>query len=58
MNTEKEMEALQSEIDELKALIEAPDISSDYARLSEILEEIKIKEESLEELETLWLELA
>ncbi len=58
MNTEKEMEALQGEIDELKNLIEDPDISSDYARLSEILEEIKIKEESLEELENLWLELA
>ncbi len=58
MNTEKEMEALQNEIDELKALIENPDISSDYARLSEILEEIKIKEEALEELENLWLELA
>ncbi len=58
MNTEKEMEALQGEIDELKALIEDPDISSDYARLSEILEKIKIKEEALEELENLWLELA
>ena len=58
MNTEKEMEALQGEIDELKKLIEDPDISSDYARLSVILEEIKIKEEALEELETLWLELA
>ena len=58
MNTEKEMEALQNEIDELKALIENPDISSDYTRLSEILEEIKIKEEALEELENLWLELA
>lgn len=58
MNTEKEMEALQGEIDELKKLIEDPDISSDYARLSVILEEIKIKEETLEELETLWLELA
>ena len=58
MNTEKEMVALQGEIDELKKLIEDPDISSDYARLSVILEEIKIKEEALEELETLWLELA
>ena len=58
MNTEKEINALQSEIDELKALIEDPDISSDYARLSEILEDIRVKEEALEELETLWLELA
>ena len=58
MNTEKEMETLQGEIDELKQLIECPDVSSDYARLSEILEEIKNKEEQLEELENLWLELA
>ncbi len=58
MNTEKEMDALQNEINELKQLIEEPDVSSDYARLSEILEEIKIKEKQLEELENLWLELA
>lgn len=58
MNTEKEIEALQDEINKLKALIEEPDISSDYTRLSEILEEIRIKEEALEELENLWLELA
>ncbi len=58
MNTEKEMTALQNEINDLKELCNNPDISSDYARLSEILEEIKTKEETLEELETLWLELA
>ena len=58
MNTEKEIESLQNEINKLKALIEEPDISSDYTRLSEILEEIRIKEEALEELENLWLELA
>ena len=58
MNTEKEIEILQGEINELKLLIENPDVSSNYTRLSEILEEIKIKEDSLEELENLWLELA
>ncbi len=58
MNTEKEIEALQSEIDELKILCNEPEISSDYARLSEILDDIKTKEEKLEELENLWLELA
>lgn len=58
MNVEKEIEVLQNEIDELKQLIESSDVSSDYQKLSEILAEIKIKEESLEELETLWLELA
>lgn len=58
MNTEKEMTALQTEINNLKELCNDPDISSNYARLSELLEEIKTKEEALEELETLWLELA
>ena len=58
MNTEKEMETLQTEIDELKQLIESPEVASDYEKLSEILAEIKTKEEQLEELETLWLELA
>ncbi len=58
MNTEKEMTALQTEIDELKELCNDPDVSSNYTKLSEILEEIKVKEEMLEELETLWLELA
>lgn len=58
MNTEKEMSVLQSEIDELKKLCDTPEIASDYARLSEILEDIRLKEENLEELETLWLELA
>ena len=58
MNTEKEMEALQNEINELKELIDSPDIASDYQKLSDILAEVKIKEEQLEELETIWLELA
>ena len=58
MNTEKEITALQTEINDLKELCNDPDVSSNYSRLSEILEEIKVKEEALEELETLWLELA
>lgn len=58
MNTEKEIDVLQSHINELKQLIDSPDVSSDYKKLSEILEEIKIKEDELEELELLWLELA
>ncbi|MBR2953573.1 MAG: ABC-F family ATP-binding cassette domain-containing protein [Clostridia bacterium] len=58
MNTEKEINSLQQQVDELKNLIEQPEISSDYEKLSEILEEIRIKEEALEELEMLWLELA
>ncbi len=58
MNTEKEIEAVQQQINELKNLIEQPEIASDYEKLSEILENIKVKEDELEELETLWLELA
>ena len=58
MNTEKEIESLQQQINDLKDLIEQPEISSDYQKLSEILEEIKVKEDELEELEMLWLELA
>lgn len=58
MNTEKEITALQNDVNNLKELCNDPDVSSDYSRLSEILEEIKTKEETLEELETLWLELA
>lgn len=58
LNVEKEMDNLQDEIKNLKQLMEDPDVVSNYARLSEILEEIKMKEEQLEELETFWLELA
>lgn len=58
MNTEKEIASLQNNIDELKALCDSPEIASDYARLTEILEEIKEKGAELEALENLWLELA
>ncbi len=58
MNIEKEIETLQNEIASLKSQCEDPDVSSDYQKLSEILNNIKGKEEKLEELETLWLELA
>ncbi len=58
LNTEKEIAILQVEINKLKELCNDPDISSDYTRLSQLLDEIKIKEEQLEALETLWLELA
>lgn len=58
MNVEKEIEALQNEIVVLKSQCEDPDVSSDYQKLSEILDSIKEKEEKLEELENTWLELA
>ncbi len=57
MNIEKEIDVLQNEINELKELIESSEISSDYTRLSEILGEINEKENKLEDLETLWLEM-
>lgn len=58
MNTEKEMDTVQAEIDELKDMCNDPEVSSDYQKLSEILEKIKTAEEKLEELENLWLELS
>ena len=58
MNVEKEMESLQNEITSLKSQCEDTDVSSDYQKLSEILESIKEKEVKLEELENIWLELA
>ncbi len=58
MNVEKEMENLQNEISSLKSQCENPDISSDYQKLSDILNSIKEKEDKLEELENIWLELA
>lgn len=58
LNTEKEIDALQKNITELKQLIDSPDVASDYEKLSEILAELEEKEKCLEALETLWLELA
>lgn len=57
MNVEKDMENLQNEIISLKEQCEDSEISSDYQKLSEILNNIKEKEEKLEELENTWLEL-
>lgn len=58
LNTEREIDNLQKEISELRTLIETPEISCDYEKLSELLENIKQKEDLLEELENIWLELA
>lgn len=58
MNIEKEMGALQSEIDSLKAQSVSEETASDYVRLSEILNEIEEKQAQLDELETQWLELS
>lgn len=58
MNVEKDIETLQNDIISLKAQCEDSDVSSDYQKLSEILECIKEKEAQLEELENIWLELA
>lgn len=58
MNTEKEINAVQAEIAELKLLCEDTEISTDYQKLSDILVKIKDKENMLDELESLWLELS
>lgn len=54
----KEIEALESEIEELKALSATEEIVTDYVKLGEVLEEIKQKEAALEEKEIEWLELS
>lgn len=54
----KEIEALEGEIEELKALSATEEIVTDYVKLGEVLEEIKQKEATLEEKEIEWLELA
>ncbi len=54
----KEIEALESEIEELKELSATEEIVTDYVKLGEVLEEIKQKETALEQKETEWLELA
>ena len=53
----KEIETLESEIEELKALSATEEIVTDYVKLGEVLEEIKQKEATLEEKEIEWLEL-
>lgn len=58
MNIEKEIGILQNEIDELKMLSASEETVSDYIRLSEILDEISIKQDELDALETQWLELS
>lgn len=58
MNIEKEISALQSEIDSLKAASASEETASDYVRLSEILNEIETKQAQLDLLETQWLELS
>lgn len=58
MNIEKEISALQSEIDSLKAASTSEETASDYVRLSEILNEIETKQAQLDLLETQWLELS
>lgn len=58
MNIEKEISLVQDKLNKLKTLCDDVEISSDYQKLSEILDEIKENEELLEGLETQWLELA
>lgn len=58
MNIEKEISALQSEIDGLKTVSASEETASDYVRLSEILNEIETKQAQLDLLETQWLELS
>ena len=58
LNLEKEISSVQTEISELKAKCDSPEIAVDYQKLSEILELIQEKSEHLDALESEWLELA
>lgn len=58
MNIEKEITLVQDKLNELKILCNDTEISSDYQKLSKVLDDIKEMEDYLEELETQWLELA
>lgn len=58
LNTERQIENLTSQIEELKNKSNSPEISTDYQKLSEILSEIEDLEKQLEESENLWLELS
>lgn len=58
LNTEKEINKLTCEIEELKLKCEKPNISCNYEKLSELLNEINEKQSVLSTLEETWLELA
>ena len=53
----KEIQTLEEEIASLKELSASEEVVTDYQRLSEVLEQIKEKENMLEEFENQWLEL-
>lgn len=58
MNLEKEINTLHSEINELKKLSDSQEVVSDYVKLSELLNQISEKQDTLDSLETEWLELS
>lgn len=55
---QKDIESLETEIAELKALSANDEVVTDYLKLNEVLSEINEKEAKLETLETQWLELS
>lgn len=55
---EKEMAALEAELGDLKVQADNPETASDYQRLSELLNDIRRKEEQLGSLENEWLALS
>lgn len=55
---EKEIAALEAELGDLKAQADNPETASDYQRLSELLNDIRSKEEQLGSLENEWLALS
>lgn len=55
---QKEIEEIHRQIHTLRAECELPEVSDNYLRLSELLEQIDALEESVEEKENEWLTLA
>lgn len=55
---QKEIEDLHLQIHALKAECELPEIADNYLRLTELLAQIEVLEETVEEKETAWLELS
>ena len=58
LKTEKEIDSLENELNLLKGKCELPEYTSDYQKLSTLLNEIDIKQNELDNLMELWMELS
>lgn len=58
MQVEKDMAALEAEIEDLRVQTEDNEVAADYEKLSELLAEIEAKQQALETLELEWFDLS